>query len=393
MSTVFDVIVVGAGPAGSCAAIAARLAGASVLLLDKSAPGRDKVCGDAIGFETLDVLARLGVPDVIHPAERVNRYRLVWPGVVEVSGAPPRPGFVIPRKSFDRRLYNRAIEAGASFHQGTVSNVTQGGNVALADGTQFYARTVIGADGANSATRRFAGIPPVSESHRAVAIRGYLPRPDGFDDLVIAWDPDRVGNGRAYAWAFPTADGRVNVGYGDLITHPRGGRRGMTERLRAVLGDAGVSLPLDGVKLVGANLPLNSTPAAYGRGRILLTGDAANLINAISGEGIHHACLSGMTAGFAATSDTPLASYRDEMNRRLRHHHTTMRWLSRVTTSYSVRTALAASASDPALFESLTTMALGSGSFTPIMAGRITRGWARMKLNRKRVSACGNYCG
>ena len=289
---------------------------------------------------------------------------------------------MIPRKSFDQRLLDKAIAAGAIFHQGTVGKVTHGGAVALADGTQFYARTVIGADGANSATRRFAGIPPVSESHRAVAIRGYLPRPDGFDDLVIAWDPDRVGDGRAYAWAFPTADGRVNVGYGDLITHPRGGRKGMTERLHRVLCEAEVPLNLDGVKLVGANLPLNSTPVAYGKGRILLTGDAANLINAISGEGIHHACLSGMTAGLVATGNTPLASYRTIMNRRLRYHHATMRWLSRVTTSYSTQTTLSASANDPMLFESLTAMVLGSGMFTPSMAARIARGWARMKLNR-----------
>src|SRR3954454_10719983 len=97
-------MVVGAGPAGATAAIAARRAGASVLLLDRADFPRDKPCGDGIAAEALDVLAGLGVTGVVDDHRPIERLRLVGPGGVAVSRKLPRPAHTVPRRVFDARL-------------------------------------------------------------------------------------------------------------------------------------------------------------------------------------------------------------------------------------------------------------------------------------------------
>src|SRR5688572_22085772 len=121
METV-DVVVVGGGPAGAAAALAARAAGLSVLILDRADFPRDKVCGDGIAPEALDVLAGLGVDGAAltagHPA--VPRLRLRSPGGATVERAMRRGAFVVPRAVFDHRLLTEALVAGAELRRQTV---------------------------------------------------------------------------------------------------------------------------------------------------------------------------------------------------------------------------------------------------------------------------------
>src|SRR5512135_2068709 len=111
----WDVAVVGAGPAGSTAAIAALAAWpqAQVLLLDRADFPRDKSCGDGVAPHSLDVLARLGVTDLLDGWPEVHRLRLGFPGGPEVAGTMRRPVRIVPRTVLDDRLRAVALSRGA----------------------------------------------------------------------------------------------------------------------------------------------------------------------------------------------------------------------------------------------------------------------------------------
>src|SRR5687768_18406152 len=124
METV-DVIVVGGGPAGAAAALAARAAGCSVLIVDRADFPRDKVCGDGIAPEALDVLAGLGVdPSALTEGfAPVPRLRLTGPSGAVAERAMPRPAAVVPRLAFDARLLGAARSAGAEVRRTLVRRV------------------------------------------------------------------------------------------------------------------------------------------------------------------------------------------------------------------------------------------------------------------------------
>ena len=124
MTDAYDVIVVGAGPAGSTAAIAARRAGARVLLLDKADFPRDKACGDGVAPHALDVLESLGVTGVADGYKPVLGLKLETPHS-EAGGGLIRPNHTIPRYVFDARLVEAAVAAGAELRRHTVRTIAQ----------------------------------------------------------------------------------------------------------------------------------------------------------------------------------------------------------------------------------------------------------------------------
>ena len=153
------------------------------------------------------------------------------------------------------------------------------------------AGVVIGADGAESVVRRSLGVPPNRPDQLAIAIRGYAPEPPGLDGVQLILTTEQ--RWPAYAWSFPLGDGRANVGYGELVS---GGvnRAGLL---------AGLERLLPGVEPAGLKahrLPLSTGRPRQPDGRVLLAGDAASLINPLTGEGIFYAVLSGALAGAAA---------------------------------------------------------------------------------------------
>src|SRR6266540_7449189 len=155
----YDVAVVGAGPAGACAALAARRLGARVLLLDRSDFPRDKPCGDGIAPHALDVLCDLGVTGVEEGFAPVPALRLVGPGGGEVARPHARPAYTIPRMIFDARIVAAALAAGAVLRRHTVRGIEVRPDAVIVDGA-VAARVVVGADGANSTVRRALGQPP-----------------------------------------------------------------------------------------------------------------------------------------------------------------------------------------------------------------------------------------
>jgi geranylgeranyl reductase family protein len=350
----FDVVVVGAGPAGSAAALAARRAGATVLLLDRSDFPRDKPCGDGIAAEALDVLADLGVPDPAGGYPSIPRLRLVAPGGAAVARPLPRPAHTVPRRVFDARLVAAATRAGADLRRHTVRAITDTGDGVIVDG-QFHAGVLIGADGAASTARRLLGEPPNPPGHLALAIRGYAPTGNTTEQRIITTG-DRWP---AYAWEFPLGDGTANVGYGEVLRGEPLSRAYLRERLHGLLPGA------EPTGLRGHHLPLSTRRPAPGRGRVLLAGDALSLINPFTGEGIFYAVLSGALAGAAATDPArAVARYTAALRARLGRHLRHSRLAAALTRRpWVVDSAVRAADRDARVFGRMVELGLGDGVF------------------------------
>jgi geranylgeranyl reductase family protein len=356
----WDVAIVGAGPAGSAAALGALRArpDARVLLLDAAAFPRDKVCGDGIAPHALDVLAGLGVDqdELVAGCAPITRLRLCAPGGSVAARPMARTGYVVPRAIFDERLVQAAVAAGAVQRRHTVRRLRVGADeVELDDGST--ANVVIGADGAESVVRRAASadLRPIPHSGTvALAIRGYAPAdpwPAGEQLLRMT-----ATNWPAYAWVFPIGDGRANVGYGEIMRDTPLTRAHLEQRLRTLLPDARPTA------LRAHRLPLSTGRLPVAPGRVLLAGDAAALINPLTGEGIFYAVASGALAGAAAVSPDPAPTYTRTLRARLGRHlrHTDVA-AALTRTPKMIDAAVAASARDQRVFDAFVDLGLGDG--------------------------------
>jgi geranylgeranyl reductase family protein len=367
---VYDVAVIGAGPAGAAAALSALRTkpGCRVLLVDKADFPRDKSCGDGIAPHALDELARLGVADVLLDRTPVRRLRLVSPRGTEAASEVQRPNYVVPRSVFDARLVEAAVRRGATFRRQTIRTLDD-----------VDARVLIGADGANGVVRRLLGIARQDEQTVAVAVRGYIPWQTSDPEQLIIMD------GRdwpAYAWRFDAGAGTANVGFGMLLPNLRAmphGRDALHERLVELLPEAAGA-----ERLRSHHLPLSTGRPVQPDGRVLLAGDAASLVNPLTGEGIFYALLSGRLAGAAAVgAGDPGATYRRALDRELGRHlrHTT--WLARATARQRVLDAgVRAVRDEPAAMHALVEVGLGRGLITPALV-RVLAAEAARSLRRR----------
>jgi menaquinone-9 beta-reductase len=369
----WDLVVVGAGPAGSSAALAAMQArpGCRVLLLDRADFPRDKACGDGIAPHAVDVLAGLGV-DAVPSDPPVRRLRLGFVTGLPVSREMRRPAYVVPRAVFDARLVAAARDRGATVRRHLVRGLDLRDDHVVVDGEP--ARVVVGADGANGVVRRLAGVPGPREGSVALAIRGYAPvDPDCAGEQVITF---AERGWPAYAWSFPLGDGTANVGYGEVVTAGRSlGRADLLARLDLLLPGAGAHA----TDWRAHHLPLSSGRPRQPDGRVLLAGDALSLVNPLTGEGIYYAILSGALAGQAAVDraaeDDPGRAYRSALQRELGRHlrHTTV--VARLARHRAVVEAgVAAARRRQSVFDDLVELGLGRGLLTPrVLAGLFGR--------------------
>lgn len=384
----WDVVVVGAGPAGATAAIAAlrRSPRARVLLIDRDDFPRDKCCGDGIAPHALDVLARLGVHDAVEGWEPVRRLDLAR-GDATVEGRLDRPVWVVPRTVFDARLVRRAVSAGAVLVRHRVREVTVTEGRPVVDG-RFSAGVLIGADGVRSVVRAAAGAR--QGGRRALAIRGYAPTPADRRGLQLI----RYGERRqpSYAWAFDRGDGLSNVGYGELD--------GATADLsRALLLDE-LERIIPGAVETGGDWRAHHLPlSGWGRGArqpagpLLLAGDAAGLVNPMTGEGIYYAVATGAVAGRVAADAVRAgrpegagarhrAELRSLLGSHLRHTWTAAR-LSRHPRV--VEAGIGAADRRQPVFDDLVQLGLGDGRITP----RLVRGLGRQLAGQALAAGAG----
>jgi geranylgeranyl reductase family protein len=374
----WDLIVVGAGPSGSTAALAAlrRDPQARVALVDAADFPRDKSCGDGIAPHCLDELRNLGVPDVTRGYLPVDRLRFRTPSGRDVLAVPPRASHVIPRTVFDARLVDAAVDAGAVLLRGRVRGIVQSRDEVTLELTRsatptMRARVVVAADGANSTIRRALGLRANPDDAMAVAMRAYAPAPPGVPEQLI----HTIGDGwPAYAWSFPIGDGRANIGFGMLRATLAGrGRAGLTEPLARILPEQ----PAEPGSDRAAHLPLSSWRPRQPDGRVLLVGDAASLINPLTGEGIYYAILSGRLAGETAVGDEPVtgdrgAAFRATLRRELGAHLATTSLLARLAKSpANFDSAIALADREPAALDALVDIGLGRGLVPPRLGGRL----------------------
>jgi menaquinone-9 beta-reductase len=384
-------VVVGAGPAGAAAALEARRLrpDAEVLLVDKAAFPRDKACGDGLGPHATDELVALGAAGVLEGYPPIRGLRLRSPTGLEVAGDPARPNHVVPRAVLDARLVDAALAAGAGFRRARVRRLEQRHGLVVVDG-ELAARVVVGADGANSTVRRLLGVPPNPDRALAIAVRGYAPAPEGRPEQLIAWVAE---DWPAYVWSFPTGTGVANVGYGLLRSRFGGDGAELRRRLRALLPEADP----DPGSLRAHHLPFSSFRPPPGRGRVLLAGDAASLVNPLSGEGIYYALASGRLAARAALAapEDPAAAYRRLLAATLGRHLRHASVLARAIHSPALAEAgLGAAAASPALFDTLVELGLGQAQITGrlvaalpggfLTARRATRGTGSRPEERRR---------
>ncbi|MBO4273160.1 geranylgeranyl reductase family protein [Microbispora triticiradicis] len=373
--------MVGAGPAGSAAALRARQLdpGCRVLLLDRAAFPRDKPCGDGIAAHARQELALLGLPDLLSDHRPTPRLAVTSPGGVRVSAAVARPNHVVPRRVFDARLVEAAAGRGVEVRRHRVRTLAVRDGLVVLDG-EVAARVVVAADGANSAVRRLIGVPPSPDRHTAIAVRGYADVPPDDDVQVIVM---RSEGWPAYAWSFPVGDGTANVGYGLLLPMlrqtGRPGREilhGRLDRLLPLLGE--IRSPVRDLR--AHHLPLSSGRPVPGAGRVLLAGDAASLVNPLTGEGIYYALLSGRLAAEAAIGSPaePLRAYRRALRRALGRHLRTTDVLSLAARSPGfIDAAISVAARRTEVFDLLVDVGLGAGTVPPRLAGAVALHWLR----------------
>lgn len=322
MALRFDVIVVGAGPAGSVAAYVLARGGAKVALVDKSSFPRDKACGDVVGPRGIQVLDDLGLPapvgrevaeiEVLGPTGRRVRLPcgegLTYPG----------HGVAVGRRTFDAMLYDSAVRAGATpVHAHAVGTLGQDGLIdgcRLNNGTDLRADFVIGADGAASRVAAEAGLVDAKQVLWGFAMRTYVPWVVDFPAIVF-WEPEPWHAIPGYGWVFPGTDG-ANVGIGLGMVADRKAATAVHQLLPRFLEylrdlclfdgsvDSTLRRPLGGWLKMGM---VGTSPAA---GRVLLVGDAAGLVNPLQGEGIAQALCSGRSAADAVLADPGRAADR-----------------------------------------------------------------------------------
>ena len=314
-----DVLIIGAGPAGSACARVLAHSGLTVRLVDQHPPGRDKICGDGLIPDAHKALARLGLLDeVMRRAQGVTHVGCVGPrgGRIDVPGTLA----VLPRRELDALLLRAAQDAGAQFEQARFeAPVEQDGRVVgarLKQGDQVVevqARWVVLATGAVPKALTAAGM---CERHTpsGVALRGYVKAPQmvgRIKSLEVVWDHSvRPG----YGWIFPAPDGHFNIGVGVTDSHRalNGKGRKKDVNLRAIF-DAFVANYAPAAELMrvgqpvgegenwlkGAPLRCTLTGARWTRPGLIVTGEAAGSTYSFTGEGIGKAMETGMLAADA----------------------------------------------------------------------------------------------
>jgi geranylgeranyl reductase family protein len=289
-----DVAVVGAGPAGALAAYSLAERGASVVLLDRARFPRDKPCGGGLTQRAVRLLPFPVDPVVEDRVSRIDFRLRYGSGFHRCSDEPLV--LMTQRRKLDSFLVERAASAGAELRDGVkVSRLETDteGVVVRTDAGDVRAALAIGADGANGVSAA-AVARPVGRTY-CIAFEGNVPYETASSDRHrgrIVLELGVVPGG--YAWIFPKAD-HVNVGVAGWAREGPNLRRHLARLLTAH------GFPADAVVGVrGHRLPLRTPYAQLAGNRVLLVGDAAGLVDPLSGDGIYEAALSAREAATAA---------------------------------------------------------------------------------------------
>ena len=305
-----QVLVIGAGPAGSAAATTLARAGVDVCMVDRARFPRDKTCGDAVSAGAMRLLDAMGVAaDVLaRPHASVVHASAVFPGGERIGRDYPQPGYIVGRSELDDALRRGAERAGATVLEGVaVRRVLRDPETdfvvgARGDRFRWRAGVTIAADGPFSVALPALGCERPRGRHVGVAATAYLrgvtfpAGPATADHYIESELP------LGYGWIFPAVEGLSNVGVyqrRDAYGQRSGGLRAAFEAFLDRHPERFCNAERVG-RVRNWSLPLAAPPHAISAPGLLLAGDAACLVDPLSGEGIWQAIFSGVEAAKTA---------------------------------------------------------------------------------------------
>jgi geranylgeranyl reductase family protein len=311
----FDVLIVGAGPAGISCALMLRQSGLKVALLEKSSFPRDKTCGDALSLDIVNQLPMLS-PQILGEFEalmtKIPTYgvKIISPKGYAVElpfhkNGEKKCAYICERFVFDNFLFEQLIKDPSIeiFQQTIVTNIIFETEkvVVETDKGNFFSKIVLGADGAYSIVNKKTKTISVDKEHYSAGLRQYFENVTGFhpDNFIeLHFFPELLPG---YLWIFPLPNGKANVGLGVLSSSVSAKKMNLTEIFHKLIYHHPTlksrfenAKALESVK--GFGLPLGSKKRKLSGNRFLLLGDAASLIDPFSGEGIGNAIRSGRVA-------------------------------------------------------------------------------------------------
>lgn len=334
-----DVVVIGAGPAGTSAAYFLAKQGVEVILVDKSTFPREKTCGDGIGPRSIEMLVKMGLADWLLSGSyyRCDRVRLFANNGRYVEAKIPGDDalyphfYIVPRTDFDQKIVEAAAGAGAKVltncrATSPVKNGALKGVKVIKDGeeTEISCKALVCADGTNGTFAKSTGINIIKP--HAIAARAYYSNVKGLDDCINIYIDEHVPEG--YAWIFPTGEARANIGLG--VSGPMMKKRGID--IKKLVSWFVAEKDASPVDLKGAvqDSEIKGAWLRMGYGRhsavadgTLLAGDAAGMISPLTGEGIAYALESGEIAASAMKialdkgdiSANSLKAYQEYLNK------------------------------------------------------------------------------
>ncbi|MBY4037727.1 geranylgeranyl reductase family protein [Rhodococcus fascians] len=329
-----DVLVVGAGPAGSSAAAWAARSGRDVVLADAAVFPRDKTCGDGLTPRAVAELDRLGLGEWVRGTARNRGLRLSgfgqeleleWP-----SRSFPAVGSAVPRTELDDRIRRIAVDAGAVMAEGAKAvSVTRDGNavrsVTLQTGEGSHdiaCRTLIVADGVRSTLGKQLGRQWHRDTAFGVAARAYITSARSDDEWISSHLELRDGAGTlqpGYGWVFPLNDGNINIGVGTLATATRPASGALRPLLDLYTQQRRSEWELTGElrSVASALLPMGGAVSGVAGVNWAIIGDAAACVNPLNGEGIDY----GLEGGRMVVDLLDHADLTDAWPTVLREHY------------------------------------------------------------------------
>ncbi|MEJ1238759.1 geranylgeranyl reductase family protein [Chryseolinea sp. T2] len=311
----FDVVIIGAGPAGTAAAIALRASSLSVALIDKATFPRDKICGDALSVDVVRQLKKLS-PSLATSLENLPHktisggVRIVAPDgeavdIPFITEHHSEKGYVCRRKDFDMLMISEARRCSnvSIFESCEVNNVLVDENQVRVETTlgPFTAKMIIAADGAHSVVKRKLTTSKINPSYHSAGLRSYHRRVNGFNkgNFIELYFLRDILPG--YLWIFPLPGDHANVGIGMLTSAVSSSKVNLGKTFRQLLqSHPALSKRFEHAEAIeaplGHGLPLGGKVHTLSGHRYILTGDAASLIDPFSGEGIGNAIRSGRFA-------------------------------------------------------------------------------------------------
>ena len=301
----YDLIIVGSGPAGSAAATTAAKAGLSVAVVDKATFPRDKLCGGLFtGRSEKAMRAIFGreVTDDLFVTTDHMRFLSKGRLLADIPNAPPV--HLTMRRDFDAMLHAEALKAGATPYVGQPITELGGNSLTLRDGTQLGFKALIGADGVNSFVARTLFGRPFDPETIGFGLEIESPRAPSCDGAVeIDFDAASWG----YGWSFPKRKS-VTIGVGGINSRNEDMKANMSDYVTQTGSD-------ESLRYKGQYLPFGDYKKKPGRDHILLVGDAAGLVDPITGEGIALAMESGQHAANAVIAALALGQPETALGR------------------------------------------------------------------------------